>query len=104
MPALTAGGVPSLGPAATAAPARAVPALPQDVDGDGYAEAVVGGTGWQPGPGLGGTEGTGDAFGAAPGSAGRGAVWAVTRSLLSFQPGLPRPPGEAHRPGRHLGR
>ncbi|MGW5869473.1 hypothetical protein ACWFRL_01435, partial [Streptomyces diastaticus] len=63
MPALTAGGVPSLGPAATAAPARAVPALPQDVDGDGYAEAVVGGTGWQPGPGLGGTDGKGDAFG-----------------------------------------
>ncbi|WP_239105708.1 hypothetical protein [Streptomyces sp. SID8014] len=89
VPALTAGGVPSLGPAATAAPARAVPALPQDVDGDGYAEAVVG----VPGGGEGGC------LTAVP-----DAVWAVTRPLLSFQPGLPRPPGEAHRPGRHLGR
>ncbi|MFD6849859.1 hypothetical protein ACFWCV_00520, partial [Streptomyces diastaticus] len=57
-----------------------------------------------PAPARGATQGTADPFGAAPGPAGRGAVWAVTRSLLSFQPGLPRPPGEAHRPGRHLGR
>ncbi|MBZ2408768.1 VCBS repeat-containing protein [Streptomyces sp. L06] len=93
--ALTAGGgLLALAPAATAAPARAVPAVPYDVDGDGYAESVVGVPGGgkggyltvvpgsakgpvtgkhqvisQASPGIGGTDEAGDAFGTAPVSA-----------------------------------
>ncbi|MGC5190069.1 FG-GAP repeat domain-containing protein [Streptomyces albidoflavus] len=93
--ALTAGGgLLALAPAATAAPARSVPAVPYDVDGDGYAESVVGVPGGgkggyltvvpgsakgpvpgkrqvisQASPGIGGTDEAGDAFGTAPVSA-----------------------------------
>ncbi|KPC93280.1 hypothetical protein ADL27_20575, partial [Streptomyces sp. NRRL F-6602] len=92
---LTAGGgLLALAPAATAAPARSVPAVPYDVDGDGYAESVVGVPGGgkggyltvvpgsakgpvtgkrqvisQASPGIGGTDEAGDAFGTAPVSA-----------------------------------
>ncbi|MFD5024678.1 hypothetical protein [Streptomyces sp. NPDC058373] len=103
------GGVLVLAPAATAAPEPGVPALPYDVNGDGYAESVVGVPGGgkggcltvvpgsakgpvtakhqvisQASPGVGGTDEKGDAFGTAPVPA-------------QLQPGLPRPAGQGHR-------
>ncbi|MFD4988919.1 FG-GAP repeat domain-containing protein [Streptomyces sp. NPDC058374] len=88
------GGVLVLAPAATAAPEPGVPALPYDVNDDGYAESVVGVPGGgkggcltvvpgsakgpvtakhqvisQASPGVGGTDEKGDAFGTAPVSA-----------------------------------